>query len=302
MLKRMEKRLFGKTDMLVSRLGMGLSEIGYGGIDLATAAEVLNTALDNGINFLDTAACYLVSEEFVGKTVSHRRSDYYLATKAGHLADGYQGIEWSAKTIADSIDRSLRRMKTDYLDLVQLHSCSLEILQRGEAIEALQKARQEGKTRFIGYSGDNEAAEWAVDSGLFDSLQTSFNLVDQKARYRLFAKAKANKLGVIVKRPIANSAWRASSSPSAYAESYFKRAQQMQDPAIAGEPENRIYLALAFTFAHDAVDVAIVGTKTPKYMQANIAMLNEGLALSQNVIDELYRRFDELGGDWPQLG
>ena len=100
-------------------------------------------------------------------------------------------------------------------------------MERGEVIQALQQAQQEGKTRYIGYSGDNDAAEWAVESGLFDTLQTSFNLVDQKARFGLFDKAKAQGVGIITKRPIANGAWGAEASPSAYADPYFERAQEM---------------------------------------------------------------------------
>ncbi len=288
--------------MLVSRLGAGLSEIGYGGIDTARAAEVLNNALDLGINFLDTAACYNVSEEFVGQTVAHRRNEYYLATKAGHIAGGYEGEPWTAKTISDSIDRSLKRMKTDYLDLVQLHSCSLEVLEKGEAIKALQKAQQEGKIRYIGYSGDNDAAVWAVNSGVFDTLQTSFNLVEQKARHSLFDKIKEKNMGLIIKRPIANSAWGAASSPSGYADGYFERAQKLRALGpIENEPADRILLALGFTFAHDAVDVAIVGTKTPKYVKANIDMVSQALPIPESVVAELHRRFDSLGKDWAQL-
>ena len=298
----MEKRQFGQTDMYVSRLGVGLSEIGFAAVEDAKAAEVLNIALDNGINFLDTSACYNISEELVGRTVAKRRSDYYLATKAGHVAGGYEGEEWTAKTIRDSIDRSLKRMNTDYLDLVQLHSCSLEVLKRGEAIGALQAAQQEGKTRYIGYSGDNDAAMWAVESGLFDSLQTSFNLVEQKARYGLFDKAKEKGMGIIIKRPIANSAWGADSSPSGYADEYFKRAKAMCEMGeLPNEPDNRILLALGFSFAHDAVDVAIVGTKTPKYMRANIEMVNEELPIDGETVKALHERYDAVGGDWQQL-
>ena len=191
----MEKRQLGKTDMHVTRLGVGLSEIGFGGISEEVAADVLNAALDGGINFLDTAECYNVSEELVGKAVSHRRSEYFLATKTGHVSGGYAGQEWTAQTVSDSIDRSLKRMKTDYVDLMQLHSCGIDILEKGDVIKVLQKAKQDGKTRYIGYSGDNDAAMWAVNSGLFDTLQTSFNLVEQKARFGLFEKAKAQGYG-----------------------------------------------------------------------------------------------------------
>jgi aryl-alcohol dehydrogenase-like predicted oxidoreductase len=180
----------GKTGLKVSRLGAGLAEIGTLS-DVSVAGQLLNAALDGGINFLDTAACYDSSEEWIGRTISHRRREYILATKAGHLTGEYEGKEWAAKTILDSIERSLLRMRTDYVDVVQLHSCSVDILERGEVIQALLDAKRAGKTRHIGYSGDHEAALWAIASGKFDMLQTTFNLVDQEARKELFPKAQA---------------------------------------------------------------------------------------------------------------
>ena len=300
----METRQLGNTDLHVSRLGVGLAEIGFEltPADVAEAAAVLNHALDGGILFLDTAACYDISEELVGRTVAQRRDEYVLATKAGHVTDGYQGEPWTKQTVADSIDRSLRRMKTDHVDLVQLHSCGVDVLARGEVIEALQEARQAGKTRYIGYSGDNESAQWAVDSGLFHTLQTSFNLVEQKARYGLLQKAKAQGMGVIIKRPIANGAWGAAQSPSGYAQQYWERAQTMQAQGpIADAPENRILLALGFTLSHAEVDTAIVGTRNPAHMQANIRWVEEELPLAPTAVADLHRRFDELGRDWPQL-
>lgn len=302
----MQQTILGKTGLKVSRLGAGLSEIGSRLTleEEATAAQVLNTALDAGINFLDTAACYNISEELIGRTIAHRRDEYVLATKCGHVAGDYEGEPWTAETVTHSIDRSLTRMKTDRLDLVQLHSCTVDILEKGEVIEALQAAQQAGKTRFIGYSGDNENAKWAVDSGLFDTLQTSFNLVEQHARTKLFAQAKAQNMGIITKRPIANGAWGASSSPSGYADEYFRRSQIMlKEGPIPNAPENRILLALGFTFAHPEVSTAIVGTHNPAHMESNIAMVENELPIDSSVVEELYRRFDAAADeDWYQRG
>jgi aryl-alcohol dehydrogenase-like predicted oxidoreductase len=300
----MEKRVLGKTGLEVSRLGVGLAEIGFQ-LTLtqeAQAANVLNAALDAGISFLDTAACYGISEELIGRAVAHRRQEYVLATKCGHVAGGYEGEEWTAQTIRDSIDRSLQRLRTDHLDLVQLHTCGVDVLERGEVIQALQEALQAGKTRFIGYSGDNEGAEWAIDSGLFDTLQTSFNLVDQRARVRLFPKAKARGMGIITKRPIANAAWGASKSPSDYADQYFERASVMAEMGpLPGSVEHRILLALGFTFAHDAIDTIIVGTHNPDHMRSNLEWVNTRLPIDPAAVQELQRRFDAVGQDWVQL-
>jgi hypothetical protein len=301
----METRPFGRTGWQVSRLGAGLSEIGFG-LTLAQedrAAQVLNAALDAGINLLDTAACYDVSEELVGRTVAHRRAEYFLATKAGHVTGGYRGREWTYQTVADSIERSLRRMRTDYLDLVQLHSCGVDVLEQGEVIRALQDARQAGKIRFIGYSGDNEAALWAVESGLFDTLQTSFNLADQRARLNLFPPARARGMGVIAKRPIANAAWGAKSSPSGYASEYWRRAQAMRaEGSLPGAPGDRIALALAFTLAHDAVDVAIVGTVKVEHMLGNVGLVEAGLVIADDTLAALHDRFARLDDGWVQQG
>jgi aryl-alcohol dehydrogenase-like predicted oxidoreductase len=300
----MQMKTLGNTDLQVSRLGVGLSELGHGLTldDEAAAARVLNAALDGGVTFLDTSACYGVSEELIGRTIAHRRQEYVLATKCGHVTGGYSGRDWTAQTIQDSIDRSLARMKTDCLDLVQLHSCGVDILERGEAIQALLDARQAGKTRYIGYSGDNEAARWAVESGVFDTLQTSFNLVEQRARTRLFPAAKARGMGIIAKRPIANGSWGVPQSPSGYASQYFERAQVMAKMGpLPGASQNPVLLALGFVLAHDDVDTAIVGTRNPEHMQANIAWIERELPIADEAVEELHRRFEDVGQGWGQL-
>ena len=299
----MQMTPLGSTDLKVSRLGIGLAEIGALGLtDASEAGQLLNTALDGGINFLDTAACYGTSEELVGRTIAHRRHEYILATKCGHVTGSYAGRDWSAQTIKDSIERSLDRMKTDHLDLVQLHSCDLDVLERGEVTEALIRAKEAGKTRYVGYSGDNEAAQWAVESGVFDTLQTSFNLVDQRARTRLFDRAKARGMGIIIKRPIANGVWGAERSPSAYGEEYFQRAQAMERRgSIHGAPSDRILLALSFALGHPEVDTAIVGTRNLGHLQANIEMVAKGTSLAAEAVGELYHRFEEMDEGWIQL-
>jgi len=301
----METRALGKTGLNVSRLGIGLAEIGFELTleEVNHAAQVLNTALDNGITFLDTSACYDISEELIGRTIAHRRDEYVLATKTGHVTGGYDGEAWTTQTVRDSIDRSLKRMKTDHLDLVQLHSCGIDILERGDVIKVLQDAKRAGKTRFIGYSGDNDAALWAIESGIFDTLQTSFNLVDQNARLNLFGPAKARDMGIICKRPIGNGAWGAKKSPSDYAANYFERAQKMLALGpLPGMPEHRILLALGFAFAHDHADVFIVGTRNPAHLKANIDWVDTQLPIAPEAVAELHRRFEQVatGPDWAQ--
>ncbi len=307
----MQKNSLGKTDLEVSRLGIGLSETGFNlsKAEETQATEVINAALDNGINFLDTAACYDLSEEQVGKAVSHRRDEFVLATKAGHYVPRGEGEDWTAQLIEESIDRSLKRMKTDHVDILQLHSCTVEVLERGDVIGALQKVRDAGKTRFIGYSGDNENAEWAVRSGIFDTLQTSFNLVDQKARKTLLPEAEKQGMGIIIKRPIGNAVWGAPQDPApyshnpSYTEEYFRRAGLMQaEGPLPNEPADRILTAMGFVMGHNEVDVAIVGTQRPHHLVSNIEMVNNHLPISKETISALHGRYDEAAEDWEQRG
>lgn len=304
----MQTSPFGKTGFNVSRLGVGLSEIRE--LDADGAAKVLNAALDSGINLLDTAACYGASEELVGKAVSKRRDEYFLATKAGHSTDHTSGTEWTGGLIVSSVEASLRLLQTDHVDLIQLHSCDIDVLERGDVIEELQAARSAGKTRFIGYSGDNEAARWAVDSGHFDTLQTSFSLVEQGARTSgLLEAAQKAGMGVIAKRPIANAVWGVarregrSGEVTGYGAEYFKRALELTEMGpIDGESDDPIATSIGFTFAHPEISTAIVGTANPAHMRSNVEMVESGIDISPGVVQELHRRFDERGGDWEQRG
>lgn len=309
---KMQTVQFGNTGFKTSRLGVGLAEVGneLSFDDQAQASSVLNTALDKGINFLDTAACYGISEELIGNGVSHRRDDYFLATKAGHARGGYVGEDWTFQTVADSIDRSLVRMKTDHVDVVQLHSCGVDVLEKGDVIRALQEAQQAGKTRFIGYSGDNESAHWAVDSGHFATLQTSYSIVEQRARTSgLLEKATSNGMGTIIKRPIAGGSWAKSRGVTEkpelrrYDEPYLERATVMRALGdIENEPDNGILTSLGYTFSNPHVNVAIVGTKDPSHMETNIGQVENELPIPASVVEELNSRFERLDTDWAQRG
>ena len=302
---------FGNTGYKISRLGAGLAEIGQELelADVEQAGSVLNNALDMGINFLDTAACYDISEELIGRTVANRRDEYVLVTKAGHArGGGLNGRDWTYETVRDSIDRSLRRLNTDYVDLVQLHSCGIPDLERGDIIRALEDARDAGKTRLIGYSGDNEAAHWAVDSGHFDTLQTSFNLVEQRAYTTgLLEKCANNGTGVIVKRPIGGATWGMakqgmSNSRRSYDNTYLDRSVKVQSLGdVPGDPDDPIVAAMGFTLAHPEIHTAIIGTKNPRHMASNINTLDEALNIDPTFVDAMHARFAELDDDWRQL-
>src|ERR1051326_3839855 len=221
----MQQRRLGRTDMKVSVLGFGGSEIGYQGVSAKTVTKLLDSALDAGLNVIDTAECYVNSEELIGKAVGGRRADFHLFTKCVHGND-FSRADWRPVALLKSIERSLTRLKTDRVDLVQLHSCTLRQLQRGDVIAALEEARERGMTRYIGYSGDGEAARYAIECGRFDTLQTSVSIADQEAIELTLPLAHEKHVGVIAKRPIANAMWLATSRPEAYYAHYWMRSEK----------------------------------------------------------------------------
>ncbi|MBL8962916.1 MAG: aldo/keto reductase [Phycisphaerae bacterium] len=293
----LERRAFGATGMDVTVLGFGGAEIGYERTDLAVVERLLNSALDAGLNVIDTAECYVDSEEAIGKTVSHRRKDYWLFTKVGHM----EPEGWTPGSIERSIERSLTRLRTDHVDLVLLHSCGKDVLEKGECIDALEASRKAGKTRFIGYSGDSHAARFAVESGRFDALQTSVNFVDQESIEKTIPLARQKRMGVIAKRPIANAVWRHESEPTNnYVVEYWRRMKKLGYDFTSGEPakdpgpDGAAGVALRFTLSVPGVHVAIVGTSNPDRWKMNARMLREGGALPSE-------RFDAIREQWKKM-
>lgn len=289
----MEKRKFGKTDMEFSVLGFGGAEIGWNNESLATVKTLLNSALEAGLNVVDTAAAYKTSEQLIGEAIGSRRREFYLLTKCGAL-EAFSREDWSKKGILETIENSLRNLKTDYLDIAQLHSCSAEILRRGEAIEALLRAQEKGYSRYIGYSGDNEAARTAIDMDIFDSLQISVSIADQSAIETNIAQAAEKQIGIIAKRPIANAVWRNSSKPGdAYHHEYWDRIQKLKFDFLDRSLEESVSIALRFTHSIPGVDTMIVGTTKPGRVQENMKYIAEG-ELSSEEFKAIRNRWQEV--------
>jgi aryl-alcohol dehydrogenase-like predicted oxidoreductase len=292
----MEKRKFGKTDMEFSVLGFGGAEIGWDGKDQQIVEELLNSALDAGLNVIDTAAAYKTSEQLIGNAVGKRRNDFYLLTKCGAL-DAFTREDWSKKGILETIENSLRNLKTDYLDIAQLHSCSSEILNRGEAIEGLQRAQEKGYTRYLGYSGDNESAKTAIGLDVFDSLQTSVSIADQSPIDGNINLAKEKGLGIIAKRPIANAVWRHKETPpDSYHHEYWNRIQKLKFDFLNKSLEEATATALRFTLSIDGIDTMIVGTTKPQRWQENAKYIAEG-NLSSEEYEAIRNRWREVADE-----
>lgn len=301
-----ERRKFGATGMEVAVLGFGGAEIGYEQATPETVNQLLNAALDAGLNTIDTAECYRESEVLIGDAIAHRRRDFLLFTKCGHTAEApAKGPDWSKDGVVKSVERSLKRLRTDAVDLVLLHSCVLDELKKGDCIAGLEEAKKQGKTRFIGYSGDGQAAKWAIESGRFDALETSINLCDQQALNMTLPLARERNMGVIAKRPIANAVWRYDAKPeNGYHQEYWRRLQQLGYEFAMGEsrkdtsPDGPAGIALRFTAMQPGVHVLIVGTTKPQRWAENAALLAAG-PLDKKLYDSIRTRWFAIAGqDW----
>jgi aryl-alcohol dehydrogenase-like predicted oxidoreductase len=281
----MRKVTFGRTGLAVSVLGFGAAPIGYLHTDRQRVERILNLLLDSGVNLIDTAASYPGAEEAIAATVGSRRDQFVVVSKCGTKLPDLDEPAWSAANVAQTVERSLGRLKTDRLDVMLLHSCDLETLRKGEALGALVRARDAGKVRFVGYSGDNEAAAYAASLPDVAVIQTSINVADQSNIDRVLPAAREYHAGVMAKRPIANAAWKEIAEQpglyQSYAATYTERLAKMRlAPASLGFPGARdaawSELALRFTLSQPGVHTAIIGTTNPDNAKANLAAAEKG--------------------------
>jgi len=281
----MNRTRFGRTGLTVSRLGFGAAPIGFLQTEREAARELLGLLLDSGVNLIDTAAMYRGSEALTGEVIGHRREEFVLVTKCGHPVQGVAGDAWSPALIEGSVERSLRALRTEVIDVVLLHSCSLEVLRQGDALSALVRLRDAGKIRFAGYSGDNEAAAWAAELSEIAVVQTSVNIADQRNIDAVLPSCRANEVGVMAKRPLANAAWKELSQQPGmyanYAKVYSERFRAMgldlASLGLSGDP-SKVWpeVALRFTLSVPGVHVAIVGTTSAASARANLEAASKG--------------------------
>lgn len=290
----MEQRAFGSTGLQVSMLGLGAGHIGAPDASDRDVARLLGAALDSGLNLIDTARGYGSSEDRIGRLVSNRRDEFVLSTKVGYEIPGVP--DWSGAAVAQGIDRALAQLRTDHLDVCFLHSCALDVLEKGEVVAALHAAQGAGKVRVCGYSGEADALAWAIESGAFGAIQTSVNLADQWTLSTLLPRAADARLGVIAKRPLANAAWRFTERPVGdYAEPYWERLR-----AMARTPEDGDWTATALRFSAYApgVSTAIVGTSSVAHLDAAVAAVSAG-PLPVGEVASWKAAFQPFMGRWP---
>jgi aryl-alcohol dehydrogenase-like predicted oxidoreductase len=297
----MEQRRLGRTGLQVSAVGFGATTPEPGREGEQRFRVAVRAALDAGITLFDTAACYGESEVWLGEELrsAHARQAV-VVSKCGHhdiLADGR--LRSRRVTMAD-IDTALRRIGLDEIEVMLLHSYDLDLLQQGEALAVLQAAREAGKVRHLGYSGDGEAAAYAASHPWVEVVEMSLSVVDQANISPGLMLARRHRVGVLAKRALANAIWR--SDAELQHPDYARRWRAMQ-PGLSGIDLPPAELALRFVLSLPGVSCALVGARSPGHLQENSRLAARG-ALPKPAYREVREAFRAGAGpakNWPAL-
>ncbi len=297
----LETRVLGRTGIEVTALGYGAMEVRgsriWGGrpVTEAQADTILNAVLDNGINFIDTANDYGRSEEFIGKYLSHRRSEYTLATKCGctvvHRDENTDDTPhvWTRENLFRGLHESLERMKTDYVDVMQLHNPSVEQVEQGDLISVLQEMKQQGKVRWIGCSSTLPHITTYIEWGLFDVYQIPYSALE-RAHENACSQAALSGAGVINRGGVA----RGEPGVGLGNTDRWKSFEAANLDELREEGESRTAFLLRFLLSHPHISTTIVGTLIPEHLTENVAHAAKG-TLSAEVYAEAKRRLDAVG-------
>jgi aryl-alcohol dehydrogenase-like predicted oxidoreductase len=284
----------GRTGLDVTKLGYGAMELRGGDrardVDGARAGELLNGVLDAGINFIDTSPDYGASEELIGEHISHRRDEFFLASKCGcpvnqpPPAPGQRPEHvFTPENIRAAVEQSLRRMRTDHIDLVQFHiSPSRETLEQNGAVEALQELRDEGKTRFVGMSGTLPNLTDHIAMGVFDAFQIPYSALEREHEDAIRAAADGG-AGTIIRGGVARGAPEVDDATLARYPDFWRpmveaRRDRWADAELDDllEGMTRMEFMLRFTLSHPDMHTTIVGTANPEHLADNVAAAREG--------------------------
>ena len=296
------RRMLGRTGIEVTVLGFGAMELRGAprGPEVSDedAGKLLNAVLDAGINFIDTSIDYGQSEERIGKFIAGRRAEYFLASKCGCVPDAPMGSDHihTAENVRAGVENSLRRMRTDHLDLVQFHrSLTRKEFEAEGALQELLKLRDEGKVRFIGVSGTLPHLVEQVESGLFDAFQIPYSAL-QREHEGVIAKASAAGAGIIIRGGAARGAptdWEGKGYYMVSPDEMRRRWELARlDDELGGM--SRMEFTLRFTLSNPDLDTTIVGTKDVGHLRDNVAAALKG-PLPPVVYEEAKRRLSEAG-------
>ena len=330
----MKYRQFGSTDLRVSEVGFGCGRLG-GTVerqDRKEAERTLNLAFDRGINYFDTADIYAQgrSEELLGKTFHRRRSSVILASKAGYRlskagsfaarmkplvrplislapalrksAQQFRGSqmsqEFSADYLRQAIEASLKRLRTDYLDLFQLHSPPPSVLQTGEYLEALEKLKSEGKIRYYGVACvETSHAELCLAQPSISAIQIQINLLNYESASKLLDRARATRVAIVARQPLASgflakplAELEPSQFPIPRVEYDEIHARVAEYQSLVSPQRTIAQAAIQFVLQAPAVSLVLPGMSSRRHLEENLRAL-QAPALSEDELQQVTRSF-----------
>ncbi|MGN6730758.1 MAG: aldo/keto reductase [Candidatus Binatia bacterium] len=310
----MKYKTLGKTGLRVSIVGLGtMVHAGhFGPMKDSESLEAIETALELGVNFIDTSDAYGAGygETLLGNAFKGKRDKIVIATKGGNVMVGPNRGKriFEPDYISRVMDESLRRLQTDYIDLYQLHNPTVEVIERGAVWEVLERAKKAGKIRHYGVSINSmEEGIAAVKDGRAETIQVEYNLLAQQPAQAFFPAAQEANIGVIARVPLKRGilTGKLKQSDEQRFEGEDVRARSFKGEAFAHElakAEQLKFLAhgavqslgqaaIAFCIAHPAVSVVIPGARNAEQMRENASAADVEIpAADLEKISDLWRR------------
>ena len=285
---------------VLGRTGLNITKLGYGAMELRDvprgrpvtekqAESMLNAVLDDGVNYIDTSNDYGRSEEFIGKYIAHRRSEYFLATKCGCIPGGGQHI-WTRENLFRGLHESLDRLKTEYVDVMQLHNPTVEECEAGDLVEVLKEMKQQGKVKWIGASTTLPHLPTYLEWGVFDVFQIPYSALQREHETWITQAAQAG-IGTVIRGGVAKGEPGVSGVDRPEPWAYFEKAKLDE---LREEGESRTSFVLRYTLTHPDMHTNIIGTMNPEHLEDNIEATLRG-PLSQEVYAETKRRLGDAG-------
>lgn len=317
----MHDRSFGTTDLKVSEIGFGAwaiggiadaggTPLGWGRANDDESLAAIRRARDLGVTFFDTADSYGYgrSESLLGIVLSRKRQDVVIATKVGVVrsADGRARKDFTREHISHAVDGSLRRLRTDYIDLYQLHNPTLDDLKRDDLHEAMGRLQEVGKIRYWGVSVTTpEEGMEIVTRGWGYSLQVLYNVLNQAPAAELFPLARQKGYGIIARVPLASGLLSGkfrqdTTFPADDVRQNFLTPKRLEEviprvdeakSIIGGTARSLAEGALRFVLAHDAVSTVIPGMRNVRQVEMNVAA--DEVRIPQDVVEKLRNRLGD---------
>jgi aryl-alcohol dehydrogenase-like predicted oxidoreductase len=277
-----QTKTLGRTGLSVTTLGYGSMGLrgprtwGVRVVDEPSAERILNVVLDAGINFIDTAPDYGLSEERIGRYLGSRRNEFILATKCGCAYEQHEDHleikhEWTKQVVQQNIETSLRRLRTDYVDLLQFHGGDAETLEREGLIDYLQQLRERGWIRWIGVSSSLPHLPALIRLGVFDTFQIPYSCLAPE-HHDLITQAASMGAGTIIRGGIAHGGPDAVIQRPTLNDVWTKAKLDELLPAGMKRAE----LILRFTISHPHCHTVIVGTCDADHLRENVDAVSKG--------------------------